>query len=325
MTRGRDAVSPLEMPMSGWLDIVARAIARISSERLALLAAGVAFYGLLSFFPAVTAGFALLGVFIDPATVVERSTWLINMLPDAAGDILMGQLSDVASASEGALGLAAILAIGIALWSASNAVGSLMQGLNIIYEEREDRGFIGTKLLTIGLTIMMIFGLSLSVIIVAAIPAALSIFGASDASAWAQLLRWPIMLAIGIAGIATLYRFAPDRRAARWRWLTPGAVVSCTLWVLGTVGFSYYVQSFGTYNETFGALAGVIVLLTWMWLSAFVVFLGALLDAEIEAQTRHDSTIGPERPMGERGAYKADNLGDARSGNGSGEEPEPAE
>lgn len=320
MTRGRSAASPIEMPMDGWLDILARVAARIGAMRIGLLAAGVAFYGLLSFFPAVTAGLALLGVVIDPEMVVTRSEWLVNFLPAAAADIVMGQLSDVAGTGESALGLAALLAIGIALWSASNAVGSLMQGLNVIYEEEEQRGFIRAKLLTIGLTLALIFGLALSLVIVAALPAVLSYAGASDASAWVQVLRWPIMFFIGIGGIAMLYRFAPDRRGARWRWLTPGAVVSCALWVAGTLGFSFYVQSFGTYNETFGALAGVIVLLTWMWLSAFVVFLGALLDAEIEAQTREDSTIGPERPMGQRGAFKADNLGAARGHEGSPDE-----
>ena len=280
--------------------------------RIGLLAAGVAFYGLLSFFPAVTAGLALLGLFIDPSMVVERSEWLVDMLPESASEIVMGQLADVAGAGEGSLGLAALLAIAIALWSASNAVGSLMQGLNVIYEEEEKRGFIRAKLLTIGLTLALIFGLSVSVIVVAAIPAALSLAGAPNVSAVAQILRWPIMFIIGIGGIAMLYRFAPDRRAARWRWLTPGAVASCLLWVAGTVAFSTYVQSFGTYNETFGALAGVIILLTWMWLSAFVVFLGALLDAEIEAQTREDTTVGKTRPMGQRGAFKADNLGRSR-------------
>ncbi|MGR3512032.1 MAG: YihY/virulence factor BrkB family protein [Paracoccaceae bacterium] len=321
MTRGRSATSPLKIPLKGWLDILARVGHRIGAMRIGLLAAGVAFYGLLSFFPAVTAGLALLGVFIDPAMVVERSEWLVNMLPQSAGEIIMGQLADVAGAGESTLGLAAMVAIGIALWSASNAVGSLMQGLNVIYEEDEERGFIRAKLLTIGLTLALIFGLAVSVIIVAAIPAALSFAGATNASAIAQILRWPIMFAIGIGGIAMLYRFAPDRRAAKWRWLTPGALASCALWVAGTVGFSYYVQSFGGYNETFGALAGVIILLTWMWLSAFVVLLGALLDAEIEAQTQEDSTIGDTRPMGERGAFKADSVGAARGQDMRAEEP----
>jgi membrane protein len=126
-----------------------------------------------------------------------------------------------------------------------------------------------------------------------------------------MFLRWPFLFLMGAAGIAVLYRLGPDRRSAKWRWLTPGAFVACALWVAGSYGFSLYVQSFGSYNETFGALGGVIILLTWLWLSAFIVLLGALLDAELEAQTKRDSTVGEDRPIGQRGAVKADTVGAA--------------
>ena len=121
------------------------------------------------------------------------------------------------------------------------------------------------------------------------------------------------MLALGIFGIAVLYRLAPSRRRARWRWISPGAAFACLLWVSATVAFSRYVQAFGSYNETFGTLGGVVITLTWLWLSAFVILLGALIDAEIEAQTARDSTVGEGRPMGERGAVKADILGESFS------------
>lgn len=322
MNRGRDAGSPADVPKAGWLDIAARVYDRFGGLQVGLLAAGVAFYGLLSLFPAVTAGIALLGLVMDPTVLVERVQWLVGTLPDAAGSIIMSQLQEVAGAKQNTLGFAALISLAIALWSASNAVGSLMQGLNMIYEETERRSFFRVRFLTIVLTLAVIFGLALSLTVVAAIPVVLSFLNAPAASWWAQVLRWPLMFLIGVFGIAMLYRFGPDRRGARLRWLTAGAVTSCALWVAGTFGFSYYVQSFANYNETFGALAGVIILLTWMWLSAFVVLLGALLDAEIEAQTRRDSTVGPDRPMGERGAYKADNLGKAR---GDADEPEEAE
>lgn len=320
MSRGRKATMPHQIGPAGWLDIGARVFARIGTVRVGLLAAGIAFYGLLSFFPAVTAGLAVLGLFMDPTTLVDQSAWLIDALPEAAGRIIMSQLTDVAGTGGDALGLAAMVSLAIALWSASTAMGGLMQGLNVIYEERERRSFLKAKLLTIALTMALILGLALSLTVVAAIPAVLSFVNAPAVSWWAAVLRWPLMFLIGIVGIAMLYRYAPERRAARWRWLTPGSVVSCALWVAGTFAFSYYVRSFANYNETFGALAGVIILITWMWLSAFVVLLGALLDAEIEAQTRRDSTVGADRPMGQRGAVKADTLGRAR-----GEAPEERE
>lgn len=314
MTRGRDAEHPLAMPTSGWLDILSRSFSRIGPLNLTLVAAGVAFYGLLALFPAITAAVALVGIAIDPAMLAERADWLIAAVPGAAGELISNQLTEVAGAAEGSLTLAAVAALLVALWSASNGTGSMVQGLTLIYEEEETRGFVKLKLVNIALTVALIVGLAVAVLIVAAIPAALAFLGAApfltDLASW---LRWPAMFVVGLIGIAALFRFGPDRRDAKWRWLTPGAAVGCALWVAGTFGFSFYVQNFANYNETFGTLAGVIVLLTWLWLSAFVVLLAALLDAEIEAQTARDSTVGPDRPRGARGATKADQIGRARS------------
>ena len=312
MTRGRDAYSPIAIPPRGWLDIAVRVVRRSGSLNIGLLAAGTAFYGLLSLFPAITAGVALVGLVYDPSQLIDEAGWLLAALPDAARRIIEGQLTEVAGATGSSLGVAALLSLAIALWSSSNATASLVQGLNVIYEENEKRNFLKLRALVVALTLGIIFGLASMIVIVAAIPAAISFLGAGAALTQAALvLRWPLMFGLGVAGIATLYRVGPHRRAARWRWITPGAVVACGLWVAGTYGFSYYVQNFASYNETFGALAGVIVLLTWLWLSAFIILLGAELDAEIEAQTARDSTVGAPRPMGERGAVKADTLGPA--------------
>ncbi|MEL6801625.1 MAG: YihY/virulence factor BrkB family protein [Pseudomonadota bacterium] len=313
MARGRDANSPMTLGHTGWLDVAMRVWNRLGTLHIGLLAAGVAFYGLLSLFPAITAGVAITGLVFDPANLVDQAQWLLSVLPPSAADLIERQLSEVAGAEQGALGLAALISLAIALWSSSNATGSLVQGLNVIYEEEDTRGFVKTRLLIIGLTVAMIIGLALAIAVVAAIPATLALMGAGPAIIDAALfLRWPLMFILGAVGIAALYRYGPDRRHARWRWLTPGAFIGCTLWVAGTVAFSTYVQSFANYNETFGALTGVIVLLTWFWLSAFVVLLGAQLDAELEAQTARDSTVGKERPMGQRGAVKADTVGQAR-------------
>lgn len=313
MTRGRDATRPTQMPKAGWLDIGARVLSRVGALHVGLIAAGIAFYALLAIFPGITAAVAIVGLVYDPTILVEESGWLLVALPEAARTLIADQLAEVAGAESGSLGLAALLSLGIALWSSSNATGSFIEGLNVINGETETRGFVKLKLLTIGLTVAILIGLSISVVVVAAIPAFFSLFDdAPMLRDMALVLRWPLMFLIGVFGIAVLYRYGPDRRAARWRWLTPGAVIGCGLWVLGTFGFSYYVQNFASYNETFGALAGVIILLTWLWLSAFVVLLGAQLDAELEAQTARDSTVGPDRPMGERGAVKADTLGKTR-------------
>ena len=313
MSRGRAARRPTQIPAKGFLDVLVRMWHKQATLNLGLIAAGSAFYGLLSLFPGITAAAAFAGVFLQPGMLVENSSEIAAMLPEAAKDIVMGQLRDVANADRSTLSFAAMFSLGIALYSASKAVANFIAGLNFIYEEKETRNFFLVKALTVLLTLILITGLLIAIIVVAAIPAVAAIFG--DYGVVDDLvlfLRWPFLFLMGALGIAVLYRLGPNRRSAKWHWLTPGAFVACALWVAGSYGFSLYVQSFGSYNETFGALGGVIILLTWLWLSAFVVLLGALLDAELEAQTKRDSTVGEDKPMGERGAVKADTLGSAR-------------
>lgn len=284
---------------------------KLGAKSVGLIAAGIAFYGLLSLFPAITAAVAIVGIYYDSTVLLANADWILSATPEATRSMISGQIAEVADAREQSLGWAALLAIAIAFWSASRGMGSMVEGLNAVYDEEEKRGFIALKLTTLGLTISLIIGLTLAVAVVAAIPAALAFVVGSDAMAGQALaIRWPALMVVGIAGFAVLYRFGPSRRKATWRWLSPGAVLACLLWVAGSLGFSFYVQQFGSYNETFGALGGVVVMLTWLWLSAFVVLLGALVDAELEAQTRKDSTVGPDKPMGERGAVKADTLGE---------------
>lgn len=310
MSRGRFAHRPTHIPTKGILDVLVRMWNKQTHLNLGLIAAGIAFYGLLSLFPGITAIVAFAGTFLNPEMLVENSEDIAALLPEAAQTIVLGQLRDVANADSSTLSFAALFSLAIALYSASKAVANFIAGLNVIYEERETRNFFVVKALTILLTIFLIVGLLVAIIVVAAIPVIAAIFGdygiIDDV---VMFLRWPFLFLMGAFGIAVLYRLGPNRRSAKWRWLTPGAFVACALWVGGSYGFSLYVQSFGSYNETFGALGGVIILLTWLWLSAFIVLLGALLDAELEALTKRDSTVGDDRPMGERGAVKADTLG----------------
>lgn len=310
MTRGRTARSPLQIPAKGLIDVGTRIYTTMVEDNLGLLAAGIAFYGLLSLFPAITAGVALAGIVTDPGYLVDMSTAISSVLPSAAAEILMGQLTSVVTTSNETLGWAAMLAIGLALYSASKAMANLIIGLNVINGEKERRNFVKLKALNIAMTLCLIVGILVSVGIVAAMPTAAALI--SQNAQFTQVVlfaRWPMLFIVGVVGIAMLYRFGPSRRKPRWRWVTPGATIACLLWVGGSVGFSRYVQDFGSYNETFGTLGGVIILLTWLWLSAYIILLGATLDAEMEAQTRLDTTVGPDRPMGERGAVKADTIG----------------
>ncbi len=306
---GQTARRPTGIPRRGLGQVAGRIWTRVTQDNISLVAAGVGFYGLLAVFPAMAALVALVGIVADPAQVVEQAQTTLAMIPEAARSILVGQLTDLASAGTGSLGLAALLALALSLYSASRGTASIISGLNIAYEEDETRGFFRLQAIILALTLFSLVVMLATVFLTAAVPALLAIFGEGQAiETAARVLRWPLMILLAVTLVAILYRFGPSRRKARWRWLAPGSIVAVLLWVVVNLGFSWYVSSFASYNETFGALAGVVVLLMWLYLSAFVILVGAVIDAELEAQTSRDSTVGEPRPMGERGAVKADRV-----------------
>lgn len=312
MPRGRNAETPVEIPAAGWKDIAFRLKDEIASDRVGLIAAGVAFYGLLALFPAITALIAISGLLVEPNEIVEQLRGLSGVVPEEVIAIITKQATSVAGSREGGLGLAAILGILIALYSASKGVASLIQGINVAYDEEEERGFIKLKLVTFALTLLLMLGLLIAVLSMLGLPAVLAFvsFGAVFEMIITGLL-WLGLFVLTIFGLSVLYRYAPSRDAAEWKWASVGAVVGCLLWIIASAGFAFYVSNFGSYNESFGTLAGVIVLLMWFWISAFIILLGAELNAELEAQTRIDTTQGHDQPMGARDAEKADNLGEA--------------
>jgi membrane protein len=303
----------------GWHDLwqtARRVVERTGRDRIGLVAAGVAFFALLALFPGITALVALAGLILDPSDIVDPLENGTTALPPAAREILLGQVREVAGGASAGLNLAALAGLALAVYSASRGVANLIAGLNVAYEEDEARGFLVLLAQAVLLTLFLLVMLSLVLAFFAVLPAVLSWVGDMPAlSAAVGVARWPLLLLIGALIFATLYRYGPSRRAARWRWLAPGSLLACALWIAGTAAFGWYVETLGTYAETFGALAGVVVLLLWLWLSAFSILLGAVVDAELEHQTRRDSTVGPDRPMGRRGAVKADTFaGDTGAG-----------
>ena len=312
MARGRFAETPTQVPKKGWKDILLRVKDEIGKDHVGLIAAGVAFYGLLALFPAVTAMMALAGLILEPTQVTAQLETVTELMPQEAAQIVLDQAVAVTGSENTGLGLAFILGLGIAIYSASKGMASLMEGLNIAYEEDESRGFIKRTAVTLVLTLFLVVGLILGLIAALAVPALLDYVTLPD---WMEnllaLSRWVILALMTVMGLSVLYRFGPARADAEWKWLTPGALLACVIWMIASVGFSIYVSNFGSYNESFGSMAGVIILLMWLWISAYIVILGAELNSEIEAQTRVDSTTGDPLPMGERGAAKADNLGEA--------------
>lgn len=307
--RGRKAERPSDIPKPGWRDILLRTKDEISNDHVSVVAAGVAFFGLLAVFPTIAAMISIAGLMLDPAAMQEQIATLAGMLPEDAAAILRDQANQVA-ADDTSAGITAVISIALALYGASKGMKTLMEGMNIAYDEEEERGFVRYNLTALALTVILIIGLVMALSALIAAPAAIAALGLPG---WIDTLinwaRWPLMAVLTVFGLDIIYRYGPSRESPQWRWINWGSVLAMIIWVAGSFAFSVYVSNFGSYSETYGALGGVIILLTWLWLSAFIVLLGAELNSEMEHQTARDTTTGPERPMGERGAAKADTLG----------------
>jgi membrane protein len=308
--RGRSAERPSEIPAHGWRDIFWRLWAQIGQDNVSIIAAGVAFYGLLAVFPAITAFVSLFGLFADPAAVQAQFANLQGGIPAEAWTLINDQLSAVMAAGSRSLGISALVALAIALYSAGAGVRALMTALNIAYNEEEKRSFIRFYLtafvFTLGIAALGL--LSLGVIV--AVPVILNLIRLGGvAGALVKLLPWLVLAMFIIVALGVLYRYGASRAEPKTRWVSWGAVLATVLWIGASLLFSVYVANFGSYNETYGALGAVVVLLMWFWISAFIVLIGAELNAEMEHQTERDTTTGSPRPRGERGAYVADHVG----------------
>ncbi len=306
---GLQADRPTEIPARGWRQVLARGWKEAQSDQVPLLAGGVAFFGFLALFPGLIATVLIYGLVVDPATVQEQVASLGDALPAQARDLLTEQLQTLASTSSSALGIGVVISVVLALWSASGGIGNLITAINTAYDEEEDRGFIKRKLLALKLTLASVAFLLVVITLVAVAPAVLDSLVGSGPIRWLlEAVRWALLLALIMAALAVLYRTSPARDAPKMRWVSVGAGVATLLWIAASVGFSIYVDNFSSYGKTYGALAGVVVLLLWLWISAYAVLLGAEINAESEEQTVRDSTQGPERPLGERDAVKADSI-----------------
>ena len=283
----------------------------LGDDHVSMIAAGVGFYGLLAIFPAIAALISLWGLAFDPQQIEQQIESVSGFLPQDAAAIIKEQARAVASGAGGGVSLAAIGGILFALYSASKGMKALIEGLNIIYDEEEKRGFIKLNLLALGLTLAVIVAMIVALGLIVVVPIVLKFVGLGSVVAdLVSLLRWPILFAGALFVLAALYRHAPSRARPRWRWVSWGAAIATLIWVIGSIAFSIYVSNFGSYNETYGSIGAVIILLMWFWLSAFVVLLGAELNSEMEHQTERDSTTDRPQPRGRRGAYVADHVGE---------------
>lgn len=276
---------------------------RVGPSQIGVIAAGVAFYSLLSVFPAIAAVIALAGLFIEPDAVVAQLETITQFVPEEAANILIGEASKVAGTSDDGLSLAFALGIAFAIYLSTRSTTALIHGLNVAHERTETRGFVRFWATVFLLTGSLVFGTSLMFVLLVVTPTVLAFLPEDilpgTAAEAVRAVRWLVLAVLLIFGLSVLYRFGPTDRSGRtgrkrpWRWVTPGSALAAMLWFAGSFGFSFYVTHFADYNASFGSLGGVIILLTWLWLSAFVVLLGALLDAELRR-----SNTAPDDPMG---------------------------
>src|SRR5215216_5183947 len=308
--RGQGADTPQEIPAKGWKDIAKRTAKEVKADQVPLLAAGVAFYTLLALFPAIIAGVSIYGLVADPQTVRDQINRLAQTLSPETAKLIGQQIQQVTASAGGALGFATVLGILIALWSASSGMKALITGVNLAYDETETRKFAKLRGLAVLFTLgaMVLMGIALATIvgyppIADSLPTVLR---------WlVAIVRFLILGGLLVVALAVVYRFAPDRDQPRWSWVSAGSLAATLLWVLATIGFAIYATFFGNYNKTYGALAGVIILMFWLFLSAFVVLVGAELNTEMGLQTAKDTTAGPTRPMGDRDAHAADHVAES--------------
>lgn len=307
---GVDATRPWHHPWRAWRSILGRVYVMTGYHNLSLMAAGVAFYAFLSIAPLLGAIVMSYGLFADPQTVVEHMQTIFELVPADAARLISDQLIAVVSTASSKAGLGLAIALVLAVYGAMRASSAIIQALNVIYEEEEGRNIVVTTLLSAALTVGAI---------VAAIVGLLSAVGLgylrflTDYLGQAgvvtlQIVTWIVAAFIASAAFGFIYRFGPDRAPARWQWLTIGSVTATLLWLAATLGFGVYAANFADYNATYGALGAVVVLLMWLFVSSYAVLIGAELNAEAERQTAVDSTTGPERPIGHRGARMADSL-----------------
>jgi membrane protein len=290
-----------------WWPILLRVADNITRHNIFLIAAGIAFYALLALFPAIAALVAIYGLIADPLDIAQQLETAQRFLPSDAYALIASQVEELTAAGSQKLGLASIVATLLALWSARAGVNAMVTGLNVAYSERDNRSISRSILLTLGLTALLIVVVICAVLTIVIVPALLQMLELDRGAAWiASVARWPVVLVAVIVGLGVLYRYGPDRHEARVRWISWGSVIATALWMIGSLIFSWYVSNVANYNATYGSLGTIVGLLMWFFVGAFIVLLGAELNAEMERQTWRDTTVGRERPLGERGAFVAD-------------------
>ncbi|HEX2635194.1 MAG TPA: YihY/virulence factor BrkB family protein [Bradyrhizobium sp.] len=311
---GRHAATPWQIPWRGWKDILIRTYEQINEDRLLAVAAGVVFYGLLALFPAITAIVSCYALFAKPSTINDHLSMLSGVLPGGAFDIVKEQVGRVLEKGNLKLGTAFVVSFLFALWSANGGMKAIMDALNVVYDEKEKRGFFKLNAVSLAFTFGGLVAVLIAIGTVVALPIVLATIGLGSITEMLfRVGRWPLLIVVMLLGLALLYRFGPSRRSPQWQWLSVGSVFATLTWLAGSALLSYYLANYANYDATYGSLGAAIGLMMWMWMSTIVVLFGAELNSEIEHQTKVDSTEGGGKPLGRRGAHVADTVGEAKA------------
>jgi membrane protein len=327
-TAGPDA--PTDLSKRSWKATLKRTFSEFKDDNLTDWAAALTYYGVLALFPAVIALVSILGLVIDKATITKVLTDTISQLgPSSAVNTFKGPINQV-TGNQSTAGVMLIVGLATALWSASSYIGAFMRASNAIYERQEGRGFFKLRPVQLFVTLILVLMSALVVLaLVVSGPVAQAIGNAVGLGSMAvtvfDIAKWPAMLIVVMVMLAILYYASPNAKQPSFKWISPGSVVAVVIWVLASAAFALYVTKFATYNKTYGALAGVVVFLVWMWITNLAVLFGAELNAEVERGREiaagvpgaHEDIQLPYRgvPDGEeqRGRFERDNAAAERT------------
>ncbi len=308
--KGHQASSPTEMPAPAWKDILKRTYKRTWDDNVALVSAGVAFYGFFALLSMLGLIVLFYGFIAEPRTVIEHVRALTVVLPTDVAILIGDQLMTAVKSSQGTKGLGILLAFLVATYGGTNGAASVLTALNIAYEEKEKRSLFRFYLLAVSMTLGALIVALAAIAATAAVGYLRHILPEASPQAViaGKIAGYLVLALIGALVASGLYRFGPSRQDAQWKWITPGSLFAALSWSLLTIAFGFYVSHFTNYSASYGSLGAVVALLTWLYLSAYAFVFGAELNSEIEHQTAMDSTTGSPQPMGERGAWAADNV-----------------
>ena len=289
---GAGADKPAEVPAPGWWAVLKRTWAESSKDNVNLIAAGVAFYSFLAFVPLLAALVLTYGLVAEPASVVQHMQQLASVMPADAAKLIGEQLMSTVKGAGTQKGFGLLLAILLSIYGAMRGASSIILALNIVYNVEEDRGFIRTTLLAVAITLGAMIALGAGIVAISAMGYLehLLPFSSPAIHLLLKILSWIAAAAAVSLLLAALYRYAPNRPNTKWRWLTPGSIVATVLWIAATLGFGFYVSNFGNYNATYGSLGAVVVFLTWLYLTGYILLMGGELNSELEKQTDRKTT-----------------------------------